>query len=92
MPDRTFTLDVVTPERLVLRDEVVSLMVPGVMGYLGVLAGHAPLMTELKAGEVQARRPDGTEVAMTIGGGFMDVAHDRAVILADSAETSEEGG
>ncbi|NLC58039.1 MAG: ATP synthase F1 subunit epsilon [Armatimonadetes bacterium] len=87
MPDRTFTLDIVTPEQLVLSEDVASLTVPAVEGYLGVLAGHAPLMAELRQGEIHARRADGTRVAMTIGGGFMDVGHNHVVILADSAET-----
>ena len=86
MPERSFTLDIVTPEELVLSEEVVSLQVPGVEGYLGVLAGHAPLMAELREGVVNARRADNSRVAMTIGGGFMDVARDRVVVLADSAE------
>jgi F-type H+-transporting ATPase subunit epsilon len=90
MPARAFALDIVTPERQVLSDEVVSIVVPGVDGYLGVLAGHAPLMTELREGDVQARRADGSEVLMSIGGGFMDVANDQVVILADSALTGEE--
>jgi F0F1-type ATP synthase epsilon subunit len=47
------------------------------------------MMSELRAGEVVAVRPDKTSVAMSIGGGFMDVAHDRVVILADSAKLIE---
>lgn len=89
MPDRTFTLDIVTPERSVISEEVISLVVPAVDGYLGVLAGHAPLMTELRGGDVRARSVDGAEIELVIGGGFMDVAHGRAVILADSADTGE---
>lgn len=89
MPDRVFKLEIITPEKVVMNEEVVSLTVPGVEGYLGVLAGHAPLMTELRQGEVVARRADNTAVELAIGGGFMDVAHDHAVILADSAESEE---
>ncbi|MDH7570297.1 MAG: ATP synthase F1 subunit epsilon [Armatimonadota bacterium] len=86
MPERTFSLEIVTPERAVLNREVTSLVVPGVEGYLGVLAGHAPLLTELRAGTVRARTPDGRQVQMAIGGGFMDVSFNHVVILADSAE------
>lgn len=90
MPERTFALDIVTPEQSVLSEDVVALTVPAVRGYLGVLAGHAPLMAELRQGEVAARRADGTRVVVTIGGGFLDVGHNRAVILADSADTDQE--
>ncbi|HOJ22450.1 MAG TPA: ATP synthase F1 subunit epsilon [Armatimonadota bacterium] len=86
MPERSFTLDIVTPEQLVLSEDVVSLTVPGVEGYLGILAGHAPLMAELRSGVIEARRSDRTRVAMQIGGGFMEVSHNRAIVLADSAE------
>lgn len=86
MPERTFTLEIVTPEQVVLSRGVTSLVVPGVEGYLGVLAGHAPLLTELRSGSVRARTPDGRQVEMTIGGGFMDVSFNHVVILADSAQ------
>ncbi|HEX2999936.1 MAG TPA: ATP synthase F1 subunit epsilon [Armatimonadota bacterium] len=78
-------MDIVTPEQVVFSEDIVSLVVPGVEGSLGVLAGHAPLMTELRAGDVWMRRADGTAQTLWIGGGFMEVARDHAVILADSA-------
>lgn len=87
MPERTFMLDIVTPEQPVLSEEVVSVVAPGALGYLGVLAGHAPLMAELRAGQVRARKADGTPILLSISGGFLEVSHNRMVILADSVET-----
>ena len=60
MPD-TLMLEVVTPERRVVRDAVSSVQVPGLTGYLGILPGHTPLLTELGIGALQLpkRRPDG---------------------------------
>jgi F-type H+-transporting ATPase subunit epsilon len=62
---------------------------PGIVGELGILARHAPLMTMLTIGELRARR--GTEeIAMAVAGGFLEVRDDRVTVLADSAERAEE--
>jgi F-type H+-transporting ATPase subunit epsilon len=91
MAERTFTLEIVTPDRMLLSDDgVVSLVVPGAEGYLGILADHAPLMTELTIGEVTVRRADGREAHMAASKGFMEVADNKVTILADSAEKAEE--
>ena len=91
MPERTFTLEIVTPDRVVLSDdEVVSLVAPGSLGYLGVLAGHAPLITELTIGEITVRRSNGQEVHLASTQGFMEVAENKVTVLVDSAERAEE--
>jgi len=91
MPDRTFTLEIVTPDRVVTSDdEVVSLIVPGVSGYLGVMADHAPLMTELQIGEITVRRANGEELHIAASPGFMEVSGNKATILVSSAEKAEE--
>jgi F-type H+-transporting ATPase subunit epsilon len=91
----SYTLDVVTPERIMLSELVTQTIVPGADGELGVLANHAPLMTSLKPGEVQVTLADGrTTSHIVIGGGFMEVAAGpdggRTTILADSAERADE--
>ena len=91
MAERTFTLEIVTPDRTVVSDDdVVSLVVPGEQGYLGILANHARLMTELTIGEVTLRRSDGQEVHIATSRGFMEVADNKVTVLADSAERAEE--
>jgi F-type H+-transporting ATPase subunit epsilon len=90
MPDRTFRLDVVTPDRVVLSEDVVSVVAPGVEGYLGVLPGHAPLVTELGTGALTYRPSSGREGTLAVSGGFMEVARDRTTVLADAAERAEE--
>jgi F-type H+-transporting ATPase subunit epsilon len=90
MPDHTFRLDVVTPDRVVLSEDVVSVVAPGVEGYLGVLPGHAPLVTELGIGALTYRPPRGGESTLAVSGGFMEVARDRTTVLADAAERPEE--
>jgi len=91
MAERAFKLEVITPDRVVLSDgEIVSVVAPGSEGYLGVLAHHAPMMTELKVGKLDFRRADDTSGAMAISGGFLEVFEDKVSVLAESAELAEE--
>jgi len=82
-------VEIVTMERLVYADDVDIVLAPGVMGQLGILPKHAPLITRLSCGELVTRK-GGHEEAFAIGGGFMEVLPDRVVVLADSAEGAAE--
>lgn len=90
----TYPLEVVTPERVMLSENVIQTIAPGSEGQLGILANHAPLMTALAPGEVRVTLTDGrTTSHIVIGGGFMEVAAldgGRTTILADSAERADE--
>ncbi len=91
MAEKSFTLEVITPDRIVLSDpDIVSVTAPGSEGYLGMLANHAPLMTELKIGKLDLRRRDGTKDAMAIAGGFLEVFENKVSVLAESAELASE--
>ena len=79
----SFHVVVLTPERTVFDGEAVHLLAPGVEGYLGVLAHHAPLITALKAGTLAVRTPDGREQSFLVGGGFLEVGDNQARVLAD---------
>jgi len=82
-------LEIVTVERLVFSGDVDFVSAPGVMGTLGILPKHAPLMTALDVGELRFKRGD-EEESFAIGGGFMEVLPDRVIVLADTAERAEE--
>ncbi len=82
-------LVVVTPDRLVVEAAVSAVTIPGASGYLGVLPGHAPLLTELDIGRVTYTRANG-EHAIAVARGFAEVLPGRVVILADTAERAEE--
>ena len=82
-------LDIVTPERLVAHDSVSAVTIPGKNGYLGVLPGHAPLLTELMSGLVVYQR-DGVFHHLAVTWGFAEVLPDRVIILVRTAERSEE--
>ncbi len=89
LPD-SLTLEVVTPERAVIAEAGVSeVQLPGRGGYLGILPGHAPLLTELGIGELSYRKGKDTYYATAIGG-FAEVLPDRVILLADAAERAEE--
>ena len=87
----TYQLQVITPERIVLEEEVESLVAPGREGYLGVLANHAPLLSSLNKGTIRVRKADMTSENYRVAGGFLEVADNKAVILANTieAESSE---
>lgn len=82
-------LQIVTAERVVFNEEVETVVAPGTDGALGILPRHAPLLSTLKPGELHYRRA-GQEAFLAIGGGFIEVLNDKVIILADSAERSEE--
>ena len=85
-----FNLQIVTPEREVFNGPVEMVSLPGLDGSFGVLRNHAPLIAALDAGVVSIFDPDGAEQKLAIGGGFFQVAHNQAMILADSAEFAHE--
>jgi F-type H+-transporting ATPase subunit epsilon len=82
-------LSVVTPERTVVETEADSVQLPGELGYLGILPGHAPLLTLLKPGVI-SWSPAESEGAAAITGGFAEVAEDKVTVLADGAEKPSE--
>jgi F-type H+-transporting ATPase subunit epsilon len=85
----TLKLEVVTAERAIFSGEVDSVIAPGVEGELGILPRHAPLVAQLQSGELRFRRAD-EETHLAIGGGFLEVANNRVIVLADSAERADE--
>jgi F-type H+-transporting ATPase subunit epsilon len=85
----TIQLEIVTPERLVVQDTVAEVQIPGKKGYLGVLPGHAPLITELSVGEI-SYRINGLTHYLAVAWGFAEVLPTKVTILAETAERAEE--
>lgn len=88
MPD-LIQLEVATPERLVVREDVDSVQVPGKDGYLGILPGHAPLVGELGTGYL-SYGAGGRRRYLSVSGGFLQVLPDHVRVLANIAERAEE--
>lgn len=82
-------LQVVTPERLVVQEQVHEAQVPGRNGYMGILPGHAPLLGELQMGELSYRHGNHWNY-LTVFWGFVEVLPDRVIVLAETAERGEE--
>ena len=84
-----FKLEIVTPEKKVVDTAAQEVQIPGKNGYLGILPGHAPLITELAVGEIKIREASG-EQKLAVAWGFAEVLPDRVTILAESAERPSE--
>jgi F-type H+-transporting ATPase subunit epsilon len=84
-----FTLEVMTPARLVVRETVSEAQIPVLGGYIGVLPGHSPLLAELGIGELTYHAGNRTYICTALSG-FVEVLADRVIVLADSAERVEE--
>lgn len=86
----TFTLEIVTPSLVLLKQQVRAVRVPGIDGSFGVLAGHAPLMTAMAVGPIKIEHENGDVELLATSGGFVDVQRDGVVILADAAERATD--
>lgn len=83
------TLEIVTPDRSIVHEQVDEVQIPGSEGYFGVLPGHTPLLASLKVGELSYRKGQETTY-LSIAFGFAEVLPDRVTILAQIAERAEE--
>ena len=82
-------LEVVTPQREVVRESVAEVQLPALSGYLGILPGHIPLLTELGIGPLIYKKGPASAYIAVIGG-FAEVLPGRVTVLAEAAERSEE--
>src|SRR5271156_7086998 len=85
----TFRLEIVTPEKKVVDTAATEAQIPGKNGYLGVLPGHAPLITELAVGEITFRA-GAEEQRLAVAWGFAEVLPGKVTILAETAERPSE--
>ena len=85
----TLRLEFVTPERLIAHDEVDEVQLPLAEGYAGVLPGHAPMLAQLRTGQMWYRKGGETTYAF-ISGGFVEVTGERVSVLARVAERAED--
>lgn len=83
-------VDIVTPERRLLSEEVEMVTIPGAAGQMGILRGHEPLLSTLDIGEIVLHRKGGDKQHIAVHGGVVEVRPNKVTILADLAETAEE--
>ena len=89
MPPDNLAFEIVTPERLVLAEEVDEVVLPSVEGYMGVRPGHTPLLARLEVGEI-AYRIGTKEKYLAVSGGFAEVLRSGVSILAETCESAEQ--
>ncbi|MCK9526219.1 MAG: F0F1 ATP synthase subunit epsilon [Limnochordia bacterium] len=86
----SFTFEVVTQERTVVLTEVEYVLLPGIDGSFGILAGHQPIMASLKLGVLEFGPLHGKRRKMALGGGFSEMHENRLTVMAHTAELAEE--
>jgi F-type H+-transporting ATPase subunit epsilon len=86
----TLRLEVATPERMLIREQVLDAQLPGLDGELGILPGHAALLSELGSGPLVFTLETGLKKCMAVCGGYVEVLPDRIRVLARRAEFSSE--
>lgn len=85
----TLELQIVTPDKLLVKEPADEVVIPGKAGEIGVLPGHAPLITELTIGEI-AYKHGGTTEHLSVAWGFAEVLPDKVTILAQTAERAQD--
>lgn len=90
MAEKTFQLEVITPERCAVEGAMTALQVEASDGRLGILARHAPLISALSAGPLRCRDAKGEETLLAAGDGFVEVAGGTVKVLCDFAEFPPE--
>jgi F-type H+-transporting ATPase subunit epsilon len=86
----SFQLEIVTPDKLVVDDRATEAQIPARQGYIGVLADHAPLITELAVGVITYRNTKGETHHISVAWGFAEVLPDKVTILAETAERASD--
>ena len=82
-------LEMVTPYKRILSEEVDELSAPGTLGDLGILPGHTPLLTTLKVGELTYKK-DGETVHVAVNWGYVEVEEDTVTVLVETAELADQ--
>lgn len=81
----SFKFELVSPEKLLVSQDVVSVVIPGSEGEMTVMAHHAPVMTAIKPGVVKVEAGDGSKESYVVFGGFADILPEGCTLLAESA-------
>jgi len=86
----SYPLEIVTLKETAFSEDVECVTVPGGLGYLGILAGHAPLLTNVESGVISIKSAGGTDQKMAVGEGFLVVTPQNTTLLVDTAEKKED--
>ncbi len=87
---KTIKFELVTPERVVLKEEVLQATIPTQSGEITILPDHIPLVSILTPGVIELKKTSGESEVISVSGGFVEVLKNKLVILADTAELAIE--
>ena len=87
---KSIKFEIATPEKVLMKEEILSVSVPTTSGEVTILPDHIPLISILKSGVLEIHLLDGSISLMSVSGGFLEVLKNKIVILADTAEKAEE--
>jgi F-type H+-transporting ATPase subunit epsilon len=82
-------LELITPQKKVVSEEVDEIIATGTLGEFGVLPGHTPFLTSLKIGELSYKK-EGTAKSLAVSGGYFEVVNDQVTVLVEAAEYADE--
>ena len=82
-------LEMVTPDKRVLSEDVDEIAVPGTLGEIGILPGHTPLLTTLKVGELSYKK-DGETFYVAVNWGYVEVEEEKVIVLVETAELADQ--
>ncbi|MCB0832303.1 MAG: F0F1 ATP synthase subunit epsilon [Bacteroidetes bacterium] len=88
--DKTFKVEVITPQKVVFNGEVIGFFAPGVLGSFEILKNHTAFITSMKIGELCLRHPDGYDEYYATSGGFVDVHENKVLVLAETCERAAD--
>ncbi len=87
---KTIKFEIVTPEQIILKENILRVTVPTKSGEITVLPNHIPLVSILHSGVIEVKKTDGSLEFIVVSGGFIEVLSGKIVILADTAQRAEE--
>jgi len=87
---KTFSVEIVSPQRMVFQGEAESVTLPGVVAPFQVLYNHAPILTELEVGDIKIVDAQGRETHIATSGGFAEVKENKMTVIAEAAEAASE--
>ncbi len=90
MYEKSFRLEIITPQTIVFRGDATSVSAPGVQGGFQVLYGHASILSALEIGKLLVKDTNGNDLVYATSGGFLEANHNTVVVLADTVESRDE--
>ncbi|MBX7151482.1 F0F1 ATP synthase subunit epsilon [bacterium] len=88
--EKTFHLEIITPQRVIFSGDVIDFAAPGTNGGFEILKNHAAFITSIKIGEMRVRQTDGYDDYYATSGGFVEVHDNKVIVLAETCEKASE--